>query len=80
MLKLDIKKFFESIDHDVLLGILWLLEKTIGSFGSDITVFLKQRLGLRLHPSKIILKTFATGVNFLGWVNFLKANSLGIGR
>jgi len=176
VLKLDIKKFFANIDHDILLGILkeyipdmdilWLLEEIIGSFGSEaasslsipeartwprnrgsiprsplnstdipsgdgkragvglplgnltsqllvniymnqfdqfmkhelkvryyiryaddfvilshsrpelinqratILSFLKDKLRLDLHPDKIILKIFASGIDFLGWVNF----------
>jgi len=32
--------------------------------------FLSLRLRLTLHPDKIFLKTLASGVDFLGWVNF----------
>jgi retron-type reverse transcriptase len=140
VLKCDIRKFFASIDHKILMkileqyisdkNILWLLEKVIGSFHStkpgiglplgnltsqlfvniymdefdqfvkhklkakyyiryadDFTVlsdnknwleeliipiqnFLKSRLNLELHPEKIFIKTLASGVDFLGWVNF----------
>jgi RNA-directed DNA polymerase len=45
VLKCDIKKFFASIDHKILLGIIkrkikdndlnWLIEEIIGSFGSE---------------------------------------------
>jgi retron-type reverse transcriptase len=35
-----------------------------------ISVFLKDQLGLSLHPDKIFVKTFASGVDFLGWINF----------
>ncbi|MBI4363369.1 MAG: group II intron reverse transcriptase domain-containing protein [Candidatus Doudnabacteria bacterium] len=161
-LKLDIKKFFASIDHEILLGmlkeyipdqdIMWLLEEIIDSFGLDcfvasgssqmrrtesarseatwqskkglplgnltsqllvnvymnkfdqfvkhklkakyyiryaddfvilssskqyltpilsrIAVFLENDIKLSLHPDKIILKTLASGVDFLGWVSF----------
>lgn len=138
-LKLDIKKFFASIDHEILLDILisyipevniiWLLERVIGSFSALsgkglplgnltsqlfcnvymneldqfvkhrlkakyyiryaddfvlfsenrewlitqlplISNFLEKRLKLSLHPGKIILKTLASGVDFLGWVHF----------
>ena len=33
-------------------------------------VFLKETLKLILHPNKIFLKTFPSGIDFLGWVNF----------
>jgi len=154
VLKLDIKKFFASIDHDILKQILakyipdqdimWLLEEIIMSFrtpfrnpddwilnqvqddrprglplgnltsqlfvnvylnefdqfvkhklkasyyiryADDFVVlshdhgelinqlttiqgFLKDKLKLTLHPGKVILKTFASGLDFLGWMNF----------
>ncbi len=35
-----------------------------------ISDFLHQRLALNLHPDKISIKTFASGVDFLGWVHF----------
>lgn len=34
--------------------------------------FLAERLGLELHPDKVFIKTIASGVDFLGWVNFPK--------
>jgi RNA-directed DNA polymerase len=164
VLKCDIKKFFASIDHKVLLGILreyildkdilWLLENVVESFsancldsrfrGNDkgeiaaatswprndiggvglplgnltsqlfanvymnifdqwvkyelkaryylryaddfvflsedrdwilkifpqVKKFLSEELKLILHPEKIILKTFSSGVDFLGWKHF----------
>lgn len=139
VLKCDIRKFFEHIDHGILMrllgehisdeGILWLLREVIGSFcvapgrglplgnlTSQLFVnvymnvfdqfvkhrlkaryyvryaddfvflsrdrqwleriipairnFLDERLKLQLHPSKLFLKTFASGVDFLGWVHF----------
>lgn len=35
-----------------------------------ISAFLDERLKLSLHPDKIFIKTIASGVDFLGWVNF----------
>ena len=35
-----------------------------------VDVFLKERLKLSLHPDKVFIKTFASGVDFLGWVHF----------
>ena len=32
--------------------------------------FLSERLLLALHPDKVFIKTFASGVDFLGWVHF----------
>ncbi len=149
VLKCDIRKFFASIDHEVLYGILqkhvidrnvlWLLREVVGSFeghqmsvkwGSRtspkglplgnltsqllvniymnefdqfvkhklkakyyvryaddfvllshdkselekrlryIVVFLHEQLKLELHPNKVSIQTFASGVDFLGWVHF----------
>ena len=35
-----------------------------------IDAFLRMRLDLRLHPQKVTLTTFASGVDFLGWIHF----------
>ena len=35
-----------------------------------IVVFMRERLKLELHPDKVYIKTFASGVDFLGWVHF----------
>lgn len=32
--------------------------------------FLGQELKLELHPKKVFIKTFASGIDFLGWVHF----------
>lgn len=37
----------------------------------SIAEFLHSRLALSLHPDKVYIKTFASGVDFLGWVHFL---------
>lgn len=34
--------------------------------------FLMERLNLSLHPNKVFIETFASGVDFLGWVHFPK--------
>ncbi len=33
-------------------------------------LFLREELKLELHPKKLFLKTLASGIDFLGWVNF----------
>lgn len=146
VLKCDIKKFFASIDHEVLIGILkeriadkniiWLLQNVVGSFSIGkpgtglplgnltsqlfcnvymnefdqfvkqklkakhyvryaddfvflsenqewlngqiprIQEFLERKLKLRLHPDKIYIKSFAAGVDFLGWIHFPKYRRL----
>lgn len=35
-----------------------------------IDSFLMEKLGLSLHPDKVYIKTFSSGVDFLGWVHF----------
>ena len=37
---------------------------------SKMGTFLKEQLKLILHPNKVYIKTFASGVDFLGWVHF----------
>src|SRR6185437_5698634 len=37
---------------------------------SLISEFLEDHLKLHLHPNKVFIKTLASGVDFLGWVNF----------
>ena len=139
VLKGDIRKFFASINHEILINILkdyipdeniiWLLTKVIDSFNFEtgkglplgnltsqlfanvylnefdrfikhkikakfyiryaddfvimsdsrdwlenkvpiIKEFLWTNLNLEIHPNKIYIKTIASGVDFLGWVNF----------
>lgn len=141
ILKGDIKKFFASIDHEILKNILaryiadkealWLVAQVIDSFHTEdkygiglplgnltsqlyinifmnefdqfikrilkmqyyiryaddfvilhedkkflenlipeIFKFLETRLKLALHPDKVKIKTLASGIDFLGWVNF----------
>ncbi len=139
VLKCDIRKFFASVDHDVLYGvlrryisderILGLIERVVDSFHvvpgvglplgnltsqlfvniymnefdqwvkhklkakyyiryaddfvlmshdktclqaalPHIDSFLHEQLKLTLHPDKVFIKAFASGVDFLGWVHF----------
>jgi len=140
VLKCDIKKFFASIDHLVLMkilkrhiadpDILWLINQVISSFHtadssvglplgnltsqllsnvymheldmylkqelrvkcyiryaddfvilsdsreylndilSKLSVFLNEKLHLTLHKNKVYIKTYSSGVDFLGWVHF----------
>lgn len=141
VLKCDIRKFFASIDHQILKNILfkyiedkdllWLLGQVIDSFHADgrpgiglplgnltsqllvnaymnefdqfvkrklkikyyvryaddfiflspdkdylisllprMDKFLEKHLKLIMHPKKVFLKTLASGVDFLGWVQF----------
>ena len=36
----------------------------------EIAKFLKGYLHLELHPKKVFIKTFNSGIDFLGWINF----------
>lgn len=38
--------------------------------------FLTERLMLSLHPNKVSIETFASGIDFLGWVHFPKHRAL----
>ena len=40
------------------------------SFLPKMSEFLQTKLKLILHPGKVFIKTHASGVDFLGWVNF----------
>lgn len=37
---------------------------------SRVRDFLREKLSLELHPDKVFIKTFASGVDFLGWIHF----------
>ena len=41
-----------------------------------ISKFLSENLKLSLHPDKVYIKTIASGVDFLGWVNFSNHRAL----
>jgi RNA-directed DNA polymerase len=43
----------------------WLLEIL-----PQMKNFLVERLKLKMHPNKVSIKTYTSGVDFLGWVNF----------
>ena len=32
--------------------------------------YLKNKLKLEMHPNKVFIKTIASGVDFLGWIQF----------
>jgi hypothetical protein len=45
-------------------------KKFLENLISQISDFLDMNLKLSLHPGKLYIKTFASGVDFLGWVHF----------
>lgn len=65
--KLKAKHYVRYADDFVILSQdrEWLV-----SLLPQVRVFLWERLRLTLHPNKISVSTFASGVDFLGWVHF----------
>lgn len=65
--RLKVKYYIRYADDFVILSadIDFLLELT-----PKIADFLEEHLKLQLHPDKLFIKTFASGLDFLGWVNF----------
>ncbi len=65
--KLKTKYYIRYSDDFVILSEnrKWLEERII-----EIKKFLKVVLHLELHSQKIFIKTFSSGVDFLGWVHF----------
>lgn len=45
-------------------------KRWLQTIAEPIKNFLKSNLFLKLHPDKIFIKTIASGIDFLGWVNF----------
>lgn len=41
-----------------------------------LELFLAEKLKLSLHPDKLFIKTLASGVDFLGWINFPRCRIL----
>jgi len=67
-LKCDIKKFFDSVDHKILLGLLekrikdkdtmWLLREIVGSFSSSGTLFEKKGLPIGNLTSQLFANVY----------------------
>jgi len=65
--KLKVKNYVRYADDFVLLSHdKTELEKRL----RKSLVFLREELKLQLHPDKVSIQTFASGVDFLGWVHF----------
>jgi hypothetical protein len=58
------------LNSSVLFVILHQDRKWLESILGKTHFFLFEKLHLTLHPDKISIKTFASGVDFLGWVHF----------
>ena len=64
---LRIKHYIRYADDFVILSeSRERLEETVPPIGK----FLEEKLRLKLHPQKVFIKTFASGIDFLGWVHF----------
>lgn len=65
--ELKIKYYIRYADDFVILD----ADKTyLENLIPKLQKFLTDRLKLDLHPKKLFVKTFSSGVDFLGWVNF----------
>lgn len=65
--KLKCKKYIRYADDFVILS---EDREWLKSLLPYITEFLQEKLHLSLHPDKVYIKTFSSGVDFLGWVHF----------
>jgi|SRR3989338_8910635 len=67
--KLKVKHYIRYADDFV---ILHESKEYLGAKLPKIQNFLSESLKLSLHPDKVFIKTFASGIDFLGWVYFPK--------
>ncbi len=65
--ELKIKYYIRYADDFVFLS---SDKKHLEEIERYISLFLRERLKLDLHPDKVFIKTYASGVDFLGWVLF----------
>ncbi|MCX6716319.1 MAG: RNA-directed DNA polymerase [Candidatus Taylorbacteria bacterium] len=47
-------------------------KKNLQNLLADVGHLLSEKLKLTLHPNKVFIKSYSSGVDFLGWVHFLK--------
>lgn len=66
--ELKIKYYIRYADDFVILS---EDKKYLQNLIPKIQEFLKNELKLQLHPNKVFVKTISSGVDFLGWVNFV---------
>ncbi|MDP2696072.1 MAG: reverse transcriptase/maturase family protein [bacterium] len=66
--KLKVRHYIRYADDFVFLSEdrIWL-----ESIRLQVDDFLEKELGQDLHPNKVFIKTVASGVDFLGWIQFL---------
>ena len=65
--KLKVKYYVRYADDFV---ILHRDKRSLEVLLPQIRAFLCDRLALSLHPDKVSISSFASGVDFLGWVHF----------
>ncbi len=65
--KLKVKYYIRYADDFVTMS---QDKKYLENLLVEINKFLNNKLKLQLHPDKVFIKTLASGVDFLGWVNF----------
>jgi len=65
--KLKIKYYIRYADDFVIFS---ENKETLKRQLIEMQRFLKNKLELELHPDKVFIKTLASGIDFLGWVNF----------
>jgi retron-type reverse transcriptase len=66
---LKVKYYIRYADDFVIFG---EDEEYLVKILKSIKAFLKEKLQLELHPYKVSIETLGSGVDFLGWVHFLK--------
>ena len=66
--KLKVKYYIRYADDFVILS---ESKDYLEDIVSEIQKFLRNELKLTLHPDKVFIRTLSSGVDFLGWVNFL---------
>lgn len=65
--QLKIKHYIRFADDFVILS---ENKEKIKNLVPKIREFLQHELKLEIHPDKLFIKTFASGIDFLGWVHF----------
>ncbi|MFZ2484501.1 MAG: reverse transcriptase/maturase family protein [Minisyncoccia bacterium] len=65
--ELKVKHYIRYADDFVIIAIYrYELETILSNAGK----FLKDKLKLELHPNKVFIKAFSSGIDFLGWAHF----------
>jgi len=65
--RLRIKRYVRYADDSVILS---ELKVDLETLLPEVSRFLYMWLNLDLHPNKVSIETFASGVDLLGWVHF----------